>query len=194
MEDKAFCVYSGSIGDEVVYVGMGSLDRPAHLNSGVSHLYEANRHHFNGGEVTIKILQKFPCKTSALDFEWKVIAEEEPTWNTAGTARNLIRNRIKKVTKSFVVKNTLSNLLVMAGDKIEANYLMNFTSADFRRYNNQDSVNNITIYMKNWMKRKGVHPFITNFYKTSSKSYCIEFSKDYIDNIASRSLKFTKEV
>ena len=115
--EEKFCVYTGAVDGKVVYVGMGSLERPEHLNSGVSHLYQANRHHFNGGSVDITILKTFPCKNSALEYEKGVIAESEPSWNTAGTTRSLLRNRIKKVTDSFKTKGIQQTFLIMAGEK-----------------------------------------------------------------------------
>ena len=69
---------------------------------------------------------------------------------------------------------------------------MDFTSSDFRSYNRQ-SASNVSTYMKNWHRLKGVHPFIRNFEKTASKRYRICLSKEYIDNIENMALVFTWE-
>lgn len=51
-----YLVYAGYYQGDCVYVGEGVEGRELHLNSGVSHIYEANRLHFKGESVDVKVI------------------------------------------------------------------------------------------------------------------------------------------
>ena len=74
-------VYLGKVGDKVVYVGQGVPTRPAHLNSGVSACYLANKHHFKGRSAEIEIVAEGLCKPEAVKLESELIRELQPVWN-----------------------------------------------------------------------------------------------------------------
>lgn len=74
-------VYVGKYVDEIVYVGKGKNDRFMHLNSGTSHVYHANKFHFEGGIVDVEIIRYFSVESEALLYESFMITELKPAWN-----------------------------------------------------------------------------------------------------------------
>ncbi len=38
-----FVIYAAYYNDELMYIGRGGINRPDHINSGCSHVYEANK-------------------------------------------------------------------------------------------------------------------------------------------------------
>lgn len=76
-----YYVYSGSLSGAVVYVGKGRGNRYLHLNSGKSSCYQANKLHFEGGSLIIKIVEIFENSLEAEKFERDMIREIKPIWN-----------------------------------------------------------------------------------------------------------------
>lgn len=80
-EKREYEVYVGRWGKEVVYVGSGRAGRHKHLNSGVSHIYEANKIHFEGGVFDVELVGEGLSKREALDLETQLIKKYDPRWN-----------------------------------------------------------------------------------------------------------------
>lgn len=78
-----YYVYVGRVDGEIIYVGKGSADRDLHLNSGCSHVYEANRFHFSGGIVDVIRVAENLNEASAFELETHLIHEITPRWNVA---------------------------------------------------------------------------------------------------------------
>lgn len=74
-------VYVGTLNDEIVYVGKGSGDRYLHLNSGTSSSYLANKAHFEGSYISVKIIERFETSEEALAHESALIEMYAPKWN-----------------------------------------------------------------------------------------------------------------
>ena len=53
-----FVIYAAYYNDELMYIGRGGINRPDHINSGCSHVYEANKLHFSGGLLNVKLLHE----------------------------------------------------------------------------------------------------------------------------------------
>jgi hypothetical protein len=54
---------------EIRYIGEGRPDRPAHVNSGISHNYRINEHFFRRGKMCVEIIHSGLTKPSALAIE-----------------------------------------------------------------------------------------------------------------------------
>lgn len=89
-------VYIGRLGGEVVYVGEGVEDRYLHLNSGVSHVYEANRAHFEDKTIDVEIYRESLTKEYAMGVEKELIVELQPLWNRTHTDKSKLRKQIRK--------------------------------------------------------------------------------------------------
>lgn len=76
-----YYVYVGRVEGAIVYVGKGLYDRDSHLNSGCSHVYEANRLHFSGGSIDVERVITGLTEEDALEFESLLISETLPQWN-----------------------------------------------------------------------------------------------------------------
>ena len=101
-----YYIYIARIDSKIVYIGKGTGDRYLHLNSGTSHIYEANQHHFSGGQpVEIEFIM-CPDEESALDRESKLIREFCPAWNKMHTGKPMIRRKGIKTSKN---KNSTSD-------------------------------------------------------------------------------------
>lgn len=74
-------VYIGRLDGVVVYIGEGKLGRHKHLNSGLSHVYEANRAHFEHKTIEIEIVGLFPSKECVRKKESELITYYKPLWN-----------------------------------------------------------------------------------------------------------------
>lgn len=99
-------VYAGFDGEICVYVGEGQKDRCLHLNSGASHVYEANFHHFSGRTLDVRILETGLTKEQSLKLEQEYITKLDPCWNrrsfklhNSDTVRLYVKGRIREVFK-----------------------------------------------------------------------------------------------
>ncbi len=70
-------------GGVVRYYGEGKLDRPSHVNSGVSHNYKINEHYFTKGKMDVEIIKEYISKQEALTIEKFLIKSHEGSelWN-----------------------------------------------------------------------------------------------------------------
>lgn len=66
---------------EIVYIGSGETGREQHISSGCSHVYEANKYHFDGRELNVRVIRTFKKKESALIMESLLIKSLTPLWN-----------------------------------------------------------------------------------------------------------------
>lgn len=105
-EVKKSYVYIGHLKGVCVYVGEGMHGRWEHLNSGVSHVYQANRCHFSGRKIDIEILDGVFTKTDAVDKERSLIKSLKPTWNVKDTGMVSVRKSLKKLGREFSHKTT----------------------------------------------------------------------------------------
>lgn len=112
-ENNNYIVYVGYLNDCAVYVGEGKPGREAHLNSGVSHVYEANQAHFSGAHISVNIVHKGLSKTQATEKEKELIISLQPIWNKTLTRRSEL---VRKFNSALVgVENLLhiSNKLAL---------------------------------------------------------------------------------
>lgn len=76
-----YIVYGAYIDKNIMYVGSGKPERWKHIISGTSHCYLANKAHFDGRNVEVKILRKGLTKEDSLKEECRLIQELKPDWN-----------------------------------------------------------------------------------------------------------------
>lgn len=91
-----------------LYVGEGKPDRYKHITSGVSHVYEANRWHFAGKKVIVKILYEGLTKDEAVSKEKEQIDKLKPAWNKCEYGTTTLMKMCKHVTvgiKAFCKKS-----------------------------------------------------------------------------------------
>lgn len=74
-------VYVATYGSSVMYVGEGQPNRFKHLTSGTSHVYMANKHHFEGKTLKVEVVFQGLTKKESLVEEKKLIEELSPKWN-----------------------------------------------------------------------------------------------------------------
>lgn len=91
-----------------LYVGEGQPDRWKHIISGTSHVYEANKWHFLGRKIDVKILAKNLKKNDAVSLEKEKILELKPAWNKAEHGSMVPMNMALYATKLF--KSTIKNM------------------------------------------------------------------------------------
>ena len=92
---KKFCVYVAKLDGLTVYVGEGAIGREKHVNSGISCIYELNKHHFNGDDIKVSIYSLLGTKKEALALEKKLIKELQPMYNQKGTDKYLFHKHAK---------------------------------------------------------------------------------------------------
>lgn len=99
------------------YVGSGKVGREAHLTSGVSHCYEANRHHFGKDKrLNVLILHNGLSKKESMSIEISEICRLRPIWNKyAGSPR--VFAKMKKFAISRYM-NYRNNILSASEDTI----------------------------------------------------------------------------
>lgn len=70
LENKNNVVYIVRNEDGIVkYIGEGKETRPSHVNSGISHVYELNKAHFEGKRLNVEIYNQNLTKSEALAIE-----------------------------------------------------------------------------------------------------------------------------
>lgn len=93
-------VYTGYYDGVCMYVGEGKPDRWKHLNSGTSHVYEANKHHFEGKTLKVDIVCEGLSKAEATRTEKALILELKPAWNKvkwSDSGKVLMKEKIREV-------------------------------------------------------------------------------------------------
>ena len=65
------------------YIGEGTTVRPAHINSGCSHNYKLNEHHFKRGPMRVELVAQHLSKDEALAIERLLIRGHRTSdlWN-----------------------------------------------------------------------------------------------------------------
>ena len=93
-QDKpvAYLVYKVSVDNKVVYVGEGRVGREKHAISGCSHVYELNKLHFEGADVTVEIDSLHDTKSKAVKRESMLIGKLQPIYNKKGKIRAALFN------------------------------------------------------------------------------------------------------
>lgn len=85
MKKDIYYVYIVRYKGEIVYIGKGKYRRYEHVNSGCSHIYEANRLHHNEGAVfDVTITHKNSTDEFATAKEKELILKLQPKWNGRG--------------------------------------------------------------------------------------------------------------
>ena len=102
MEGTLYYVYAGSVNGELMYVGVGAGKRSAHLNSGVSSCYKANKAHFEGILIEVAKLCDCETKAQALHYERQIIWALDPPWNIKGTPRHTQNQPVSTATEHGV--------------------------------------------------------------------------------------------
>lgn len=93
-------VYLCYLEDEIVYVGSGKLNRHKHCNSGISHVYELNKLHFEGVIFDVKV-QKYKTRRVAREKECDLIKLHLPKYNTVHTPRHTTKGNHLEKYKNF---------------------------------------------------------------------------------------------
>jgi len=78
---KNYVVYFAFLGGELVYIGKGFKGREFHLTTGTSHVYEANKAHFEGKTLEVKSISLSKQEESDLEIEKTLIQAFNPPWN-----------------------------------------------------------------------------------------------------------------
>lgn len=134
---KGCVVYIGRVDGEIVYVGEGKFGRELHLNSGTSHLYEANKAHFKGKVIDIEIAAKDVTKLEAVSLEKGLITKYNPKWNTALTYKSELRLRIRRMLSKLDTSGSSRLSILKAGvNSIDDNGVFTFSSSDVRLLGN----------------------------------------------------------
>lgn len=94
-------VYVAFLYGQAAYVGMGAEDRHKHVTSGVSHVYEANKAHFDNLPVVVEVLSERFSLEEANEMEEFLISELNPLWNIAHTKAFEYRKDIGRSLKFF---------------------------------------------------------------------------------------------
>lgn len=115
MEYK-FEVYVADYKGEVMYVGSGKKGRHKHLTSGCSHVYLANKHHFDNKLLAVNIIFTTDSKEESLEVEKAHIIDLKPLWNEKNTTN---KNRHKKIDNKFFVEQTINEWYCDCIERIE---------------------------------------------------------------------------
>lgn len=179
---EGFYVYKGSINGVVMYVGMGSLDRMLHLNSGTSHVYEANKAHFNGVTVDVYKVKDGLTRTEALTFERQLIEDEQPQWNLTYTDVVKIKRSMQRTLTKYQDlenKSTNLNLLFLALGKVQSDYSFDLNASDFASYTGL----RLAGWVANFRSAKNKHKFIDAVQKVKAGVYNLKLNKTFIDKL-----------
>ena len=92
----AYLVYKVSVDNKVVYVGEGRVGREKHAISDCSHVYELNKLHFEGADVTVEIDSWHVTKSKAVKREAVLIGKLQPVYNKKGKIAQALFDYLKK--------------------------------------------------------------------------------------------------
>ena len=109
-------VYAAEYKGDVMYVGSGKKDRHKHLTSGTSHVYLANKHHFDNKLLAVSIIFTTDSKEESLEVEKAYIRDLKPAWNEKNTTN---KNKHKKVDNKFFVEQTVDEWYCDCVERIE---------------------------------------------------------------------------
>lgn len=119
-------VYIGHCDDVCVYVGEGKAGRESHLNSGISHVYEANQQHFKGKKIRVEIKHRGVSKQEALVLEKNYIETLKPLWN-----RDMSTTRFSKVEVNRILRKCFGRKLKTKTTQVEvARYILSILDKD----------------------------------------------------------------
>lgn len=138
MSDK-YIVYTASIRGVVMYIGHGKVGREKHIISGTSHVYAANKAHFEGVVVDVAIIKEFSTKEEARVREGELINEYRPSWNKVISARDHLTTSkdrkayLEKVYRNFsVTNNKQKEFIKMVLSKLDSNLECTLSYSDLR--------------------------------------------------------------
>lgn len=83
---KDYVAYFAFLEGELVYIGKGYRGREFHLTTGTSHVYEANKAHFEGKTLEVKSIRLSKQEESDLEVEKTLIQAFNPPWNKQHTS------------------------------------------------------------------------------------------------------------
>ena len=135
-------VYVGFIKGQVIYVGYGTSGREKHLNNGISHVYNANKYHFNGGWVDVQIVKEGLNKEQALELEELLIDELKPVWNEnkggqAFSESSKIKAEIKRNRKNLKLHKMEGKLIQIYADKANHEGVVYINPKEFESYHSE---------------------------------------------------------
>lgn len=84
---EGYYVYCAVLGEDVVYVGMGTGHRYEHINSGISACYALNKMHFDGIKFNVFILYSGLSSEQALLLEKEETMRIDPKYNIVNKRR-----------------------------------------------------------------------------------------------------------
>lgn len=82
LKPKGYYVYFAKLGDDIMYIGYGKLQRYLHCNSGLSSSYGLNKLHFEGHTLFIEIFKQEMTQEEAKELEIELLAKYRPSCNT----------------------------------------------------------------------------------------------------------------
>lgn len=172
-------VYIGRIKDEIVYVGHGKYGRQDHLNSGVSHLYQANKAHFKGLVIDIELHSEGISKEEAVETERKLIQELNPLWNTALTPKSELRLSLRKHLSKFDTSRSSRLSILKAGmDNVTDDGVMVFKFADVMELSNLFSG-----FYKGFTDRKSPDPMFEYIERRVRPNYEVKLRDDWLKQL-----------
>lgn len=113
MSKDLYEVYVCKHDDEIVYIGQGKLGRHQHCTNGCSHVYALNKLHFEGCNITVKVISVFETREESLAYEKSLIISHQPKYNTlfVNDNRSVNREKVEQFNRAWskeVSKYTLS--------------------------------------------------------------------------------------
>ena len=96
-------VYAVKHDGVIVYIGSGTRGREKHGCSGISHVYELNKLHFSGANLSVELLMEGLSKKIAIEEERNLIIQYKPIYNT-----RFLKER--QCTKGRETKDLIDNL------------------------------------------------------------------------------------
>lgn len=113
---EVYIVRRSKAGD-ILYIGEGMRGRHSHTTSGVSHVYELNKLHFEGVDVHIEIYGYYKTKKEVKSIESNLIIELDPFYNrrlTVGRSeKQKVCSHFNKMIQDFLERTA-------QGEKVQA--------------------------------------------------------------------------
>lgn len=189
-----YYVYRAVFEGDIVYIGMGQGDRYKHLNSGTSHLYSANKAHFDGKCIQVEFIKEGLSKDDAAALEMQEIKEYQPSWNSTYTWAFNMKIRMSRAFNNLNAYGNISSdfaLIVSIRDGLDGEYCSTITN---KRYKELCGLS-LNAFINNFNSSKRPHKFISSLSKVGCGEYKVQLNKKFFDNfeLNIKEVKLTRE-
>lgn len=176
-------VYKATYAGSIVYIGSGIAGRHEHINSGTSHIYEANKIHFNGGKVLVDIIATFNTKDESLVLEKDLIQKINPAWNiqyTGGADYRRIIGMVLKSKDDCLGKHSLW-LLYYAKTRLMNDGTFLIKTQEYLDMTGLSFAN----FLKHFRRRVKDHEYVVSIKNTNAKGiYSVKISDQFLRNLS----------